>query len=89
MMPTPTLHVLLDVASERRKQDERWGVQAHTPERWLSILVEEVGEVAKEIAEGCKDLEAYREELVQVTAVAVAAIETIDVGAAGFELRAA
>jgi NTP pyrophosphatase (non-canonical NTP hydrolase) len=71
------------VSGERRRQDEKWGEQNHTPPVWLAILTEEVGEVAKEIAEytaGPADLDAtaYRTELVHVAAVAVAAIECLD-----------
>lgn len=73
--------VLEDVAEERQNQIARWGKQRHSPFYWLAILTEEVGEVAKEIADGRVqpfDAGAYREELVQVAAVAVAAIEALD-----------
>jgi NTP pyrophosphatase (non-canonical NTP hydrolase) len=83
----PTASALADVSRERRDQDHRWGVQRHEPPVWLAILTEEVGEAAKEIAEGWAggkwDSEAYRKELVHVAAVAVAAIEALDHGAAG------
>lgn len=78
--------VLRDVEAERRRQDEKWGSQAHMPGLWLAILGEEFGEVATEVAEGGAhglDRDAYRAELVQVAAVAVAAIEALDYGAAG------
>lgn len=68
--------VLKDVKAERVRQNILWGRQDHNPDRWLTILVEEVGEVAKAIQEG--DKKNYREELVQVAAVAVAAIESLD-----------
>jgi NTP pyrophosphatase (non-canonical NTP hydrolase) len=48
---------------------------------WLAILTEEVGEVAKAIlegAEGALDVEPLRRELVQVAAVAVAALEALE-----------
>jgi NTP pyrophosphatase (non-canonical NTP hydrolase) len=80
-----TLEVLEDVAEERSDQDVRWGEQNHAPGYWLAILTEEVGEVAKEIADGRPagaglNYLAYRHELVQVAAVAVAAIESLDRG---------
>jgi len=81
-----TFKVLHDVARERQRQDRRWGEQSHPPELWLAILTEEVGEVAKEIAESSVrplDVAAYREELVQVAGVAISAIEALDYGAAG------
>lgn len=79
---------LTDVLAERIRQDVKWGEQNQDPTVWLAILTEEVGEVAKEIADGrapCSPTSAgginlgqYREELVQVAAVAVAAIECLD-----------
>lgn len=36
-------------ADERRSQDSQWGIQRLTLESWLTLLVEEVGEVARQI----------------------------------------
>lgn len=44
--------VLQEVFEERRRQDKKWGVQSHAPDRWLTILHEETGEVARAILEG-------------------------------------
>lgn len=68
--------VLWEVATERKRQDERWGQQDHSGEKWFRILGEEVGEVAKAINE--HDVDNYREELIQVAAVAVSAVESLD-----------
>lgn len=80
----PSVHY--DVMYERAKQEAKWGCQNHvTPAQWLAILTEEVGEVAKEVADArLADFrpEEYRQELVQVAAVAVAAVEALD-----FQLR--
>jgi NTP pyrophosphatase (non-canonical NTP hydrolase) len=73
--------VLLDVAGERDFQDRKWGPQDHTPLEWLSILGEEYGEAcqaANKAYWGGKPWAAYRAELVQVAAVAVAMIENLD-----------
>lgn len=77
--------VLNDVQQERYRQVDLWGQQDHDAQTWLSILVEEVGEVAKECAEGIGsaagrrfDMGAYRAEMIQVAAVAVAAVEALD-----------
>ena len=75
--------IFVEVSEERRRQDGRWGKPA---ERnlplpiWLTVLAEEVGEVAHEILVGAKhdDYTALRAELVQVAAVAIAMIEAID-----------
>ncbi len=41
--------VIIDVRSERERQDEKWGPQHHTSVEWLMILLEEVGEAAKAV----------------------------------------
>jgi NTP pyrophosphatase (non-canonical NTP hydrolase) len=64
------------VLAERKRQDAKWGVQNHRPELWLVILMEEVGEASEATLE--MDWNAYREEMVQVAAVALAAVESCD-----------
>lgn len=71
-----TINAADEVLKERISQDARWGEQNHTPDRWLAILMEEVGEMAKENLE-CRPL-LYRAELIQVAAVAVAMLECFD-----------
>lgn len=78
-------HVLAEAKKERERQIEKWGTQDHDPHWWLAILTEEVGEVAEQIAEariGNWDPAHYREELVHVAAVAVAALQVADDGIA-------
>lgn len=73
--------ILHEVSLERDNQNAKWGEQNHKPALWLMILGEEVGEVNKAALEslfGGKTLQEYREELVQVAAVAVAMIECYD-----------
>jgi NTP pyrophosphatase (non-canonical NTP hydrolase) len=65
-----------DVLLERDRQENKWGEQNHIPLYWLAILGEEVGEVNRAVLE--KDDENYRAELIQVAAVAVAAVENYD-----------
>jgi NTP pyrophosphatase (non-canonical NTP hydrolase) len=78
-----------DVMRERDHQDAKWGEQQHDPVYWVGILAEELGEVAKEAIEivpmsarGIRprdeSLARLRAELVQLAAVAVAAIEYLD-----------
>lgn len=43
-----TQTVFSDVYTERVKQEEKWGEQNHTVIEWMAILMEEVGEAAKE-----------------------------------------
>lgn len=76
------IDLLTEVAVERERQDMRWGTQDHDDPRWLAILTEELGEVAREVVEelAIPRSRGYqiREELVQVAAVAVAWLEAID-----------
>lgn len=88
--PPPLHKVLGEVEQERLKQDQKWGVQNHSPSDWLTILGEEFGEACKAALEakfqkdypaqytGEVGLHLYRKELIQVAAVAIAAIESLD-----------
>lgn len=62
--------ILVEILKERARQDQKWGVQSHSDERWYLILAEEVGEVAKSIVEN--DTENLEYELIQVMAVVYA-----------------
>lgn len=82
-----TRYVLREVYDERFRQDQMWGEQNHAPCDYLAILVEEVGEAAKECVAvrfglDSADLLAARRnlrvELIQVAAVAVAMVEALD-----------
>jgi hypothetical protein len=68
--------IVLDlVAYERDRQDAKWGEQNHHHAYWMTILGEEFGEACKAALE--KDIENLKDELIQVAAVAVAAVENI------------
>jgi len=79
--------IIAEILDERTRQDEKWGVQNHKPLEWCVILMEEVGELAKEAHEHhftpkyYKDtgqLERYRKELIQVAAVCVSMLESFE-----------
>lgn len=72
-----TASALSEIAAERNSQDEKWGEQNHGDLYWLGILIEEVGEAAKNIIEH-KPAELTRTELIQCAAVVVAWIECVD-----------
>jgi len=66
------------VDRERREQDKKWGEQNHSPEKWLAILVEEVGEVSRSMleqypnpnkAQSTSNKFYLEQELIQVAAV--------------------
>jgi hypothetical protein len=83
--PAATKSVLRSVRIERKAQDRQWGVQDHDPITWIAILGEEFGEATRCALqlrfdnetgdEGPGDL---IEELIQVAAVAVGAIESLE-----------
>lgn len=70
------------ILQERVDQDKKWGRQDHGPDGWLIILMEEVGEASRGALEG--DMVRYKKELVQIAAVAVAALEAVAAGAVKF-----
>ena len=42
---------LAEVYDERNRQEKKWGTQNHEPSTWIIILIEEVGETAKDVLE--------------------------------------
>lgn len=79
--------ILIEIGSEifkeRLSQEAQWGQQNHDPSYWMVILMEEVGEACHEICGKSKNYWNYRKELIQVAAVAFAAIESLDRGMEG------
>ena len=68
-MTVTTNEFVAAVAARRRAQDRKWGVGTQRDcDRFLAILLEEVGEVAKELNEG-RDPGRLVDELVDVAAV--------------------
>lgn len=65
-----------DMKHERCRQIDKFQVQEMTPKNWMLVLMEEVGEVAKALAEG--DSDGYRDELVQVATVCLAMAQNYD-----------
>ena len=55
----------IKVRLERDRQDKKWGKQQHPDFFWLTILVEEIGEVAKSLLEENET----ESELIQVAAI--------------------
>jgi NTP pyrophosphatase (non-canonical NTP hydrolase) len=79
------LDYLFEITEERDNQNKKWGIQNHTPIEWTAILMEEVGEVSKEALEyhfkkfypDTGQLQRYEKELIQVAAVALAMLESL------------
>ena len=89
-----TFTAIQSILDERCRQERKWGTQSHPAHIWLAILGEEYGELCEASLQyelphlhnpsGEYDLPAaqlkaaLRKEAVQVAAVAVAMIESID-----------
>lgn len=80
-------NIYLEVMQEQINQTTKFGEQRHPPFTYLSILTEEVGEAAQAANDAydfvndkftIRKLKKYREELIQVAAVAVSMVETLD-----------
>jgi NTP pyrophosphatase (non-canonical NTP hydrolase) len=75
---TPALDSVL---KERERQEIKWGEQNHDPFTYLTVLMEEVGELAEaalHLRFGGPAASGLRNEAVQVSAVALAIIECLD-----------
>lgn len=76
-------NITKEALQECQRQIEKWGIQDHHPVVWNSILMEEVGEVSKEVNEytfsvNKEGLKEMREELIQVIAVGISFVDSID-----------
>ena len=69
------MNIYDEIKTERNRQEWDWGVRDHDPSKWLIIAGEEYGEACRAVLES--SLLQYREELVHLAAVCVAAIESM------------
>ena len=49
------MDIMREIVDERSRQDAKWGpvhLLGHDDAKWLTILMEEVGEVARDMVEG-------------------------------------
>jgi len=70
-----------DILRERARQDAKWGEQNHDPFTYLTILTEEVGELAQAALHarfGGWAANGLREEAIHVAAVALAIVQCLD-----------
>ena len=70
-------NVIFDrIREEREAQDKKWGrnFEGRPDEKWLAILMEEVGEIAKGTLEGDPDF-SIEKEIVQCAAVCISWLE--------------
>lgn len=62
-------NAIQSVSDECNRQDKKWGQQYHYNHVWLSILLEEIGEIALAINE--QNFDELEEEIIQAAAVLV------------------
>lgn len=67
------VHGLVDLECDL--QDEKWGEQSHTHEKWLVILTEEIGEIARAVLE--TDPVSLVAEVIQAAAVCTHWLEDV------------
>lgn len=82
--------ILYEVKAERIRQVEKYGKQVHTPEQWLVITMEEIGEMAQAMQKGSQaakptDADSLFKETIQAAAVLVASAEQLLEKVAAFE----
>jgi NTP pyrophosphatase (non-canonical NTP hydrolase) len=75
--------IIEEIKQERIIQDDKFGEQNWSPIEWIAILAEEVGEAAKEANDYRWNPQKfnrsnYRNELIQVAAVALSMVECLD-----------
>lgn len=81
--------VLTDIIAERGRQDAQWGGPPHdddhSPDEWLEFIEHQVDAAHALIGAGSEDENGepngdarYRQRLVKIAALAVAAIESLD-----------
>lgn len=79
--------ILNNIIQERRKQIEKWGDVYHSPIEYIALLAEELGEASRHAHElhwngkfydvdADEKMDLFRAELIQVAALAYAAIES-------------
>lgn len=77
----PRGDIFQEVNDERNRQEDKWGEQDHDPFIYLTILMEEVGELAQAALHqrfGGPAAVKFREEAIHTAAVAVALLEAFD-----------
>jgi len=73
-----------DIVAELQRQDAKWGEQNHAPSVWLAVISEELGEASEAFLQwnfgglSKEQFAHFRDELVHVAAVSIAAIESLD-----------
>ena len=74
--------IILDIVTERKRQDELYGKQVWNDGEFLQVLIEEVGEIAQAMQAGkswskLSDRDNKYDELIQAAAVCVKYAEQI------------
>jgi len=75
MESTRYSEIIEKVIQEVSNQNVTWGIQRHSPETWITIILEEVGEAASVLQ---KDDTNMEKELIQVAASCINALYAMD-----------
>jgi len=67
--------VCYKLLEEREAQIGKWGTCHHNHFKWLSILMEEIGEASRAALE--MDIEQYEKEIIQCGSICVAILEDL------------
>jgi len=72
--------VLTEIAAERERQDRKWGGPEHDDQKAPNDFVQHIQDYAgwARVMAGMGSMDKYRRRMVQVAALAVAAVETTD-----------
>lgn len=72
-------HILtLEIIAERARQDARWGGPEHDDQHGLEDFVGFINARTSELARGFESAEVARKRMIQIAALAVAAVESMD-----------
>ena len=73
-------NVIDDIEEERSRQEKKWGGSTHDDqhrhEDWLRVMIRQIGDADRAVE--CNDGDYYRKQLVQIAALAVAALDSPD-----------
>jgi hypothetical protein len=80
---TKRQQIYADIEKERNRQDAKWGGpehdRGHLLEEWLDFIEKQISNLDVALETGGPVQEEYRRRMINIAALAVAAIEVVDV----------
>jgi hypothetical protein len=80
-MTDPTPDRMAEIVAEVERQSAKWPPAGVPPLQWIAVLTNEIGEAAEGVLRPGRNGHTYADELVQVAAVAIRALEAHDLEA--------